>query len=256
MCEAMGKRKVHRFTAYCPQTDVCHRKGPLGTFLSEEVARKCIKDHLVNSSKHYLEEGKAKDIAASYEDLEPWTDEEESAELRKQVHSYDPGRRQRQKTSQAAAAQRTSSSSTTRRPRSPVKKEAKKEAPKDGATSSGTSDSIAAAVATAVAAILSAQSAAAPAMAGTASSSPVLMNQAADNNDSVAVISMTDNQQVAVGCAWTKAVNTIVRAEAAARKAAAYAKTCSEAFTEVAFTLKQQIDILENLGVYQPSTDS
>jgi hypothetical protein len=93
-------------------------------------------------------------------------------------------------------------------------------------------------------------------MAATASSSPVLMNQAADNNDSVALITMSDNQQVAVGCAWTKAVNTIVWAEAAARKAAAYAKTCSEAFSEVAFTLKQQIDILENLGVYQPGTDS
>ena len=248
----MGKRQVHKWTAYCPQNDICLRKGHLGNFLTEEGARRSIRDHLVNSSKHYMDSAEAMDVATAYDDLEPWTDEEESCELRKQVHSYDPSRRKRQKAPIGATLKPNSSSQLTARPKSPPPPKKSSPAAQNDAASSGSTDAIAVAVATAVAAHLAAQAKAAPAMDGMmmASSTQAVAHQAADAESMV--LTVTNDQGVAMGCAWTKAVNTIVRAEAAARKASAYATTCAEAFSEVAYTLKKQIDILENLGVYQP----
>lgn len=258
----MVKRKVHKWTAYCPLNDICQRKGHLGSFLSVEGARRSMRDHLVNSSKHYMDSEEAMDVATAYDDLEPWTDEEESCDLRKQAHSYDSSRRKKQKAPIGALQLKpnSSSQSSTTRPKSPSGKgiPPKKSSPaaQDGATSSSSTDAIAVAVATAVAAHLAAQAKAAPAMIGMmASSTEAVENQAADAEPMV--LTVTNDQGIAMGCAWTKAVNTIVRAEAAARKASAYATTCAEAFAEVAYTLKKQIEILENLGVYQPgSADS
>ena len=203
------------------------------------------------------------DVATSYNELEPWTDEEESCDLRKQVHSYDPNRRKRQKapigtvvlkphsSSQSSSANRPKSPSANRPKQGPPKKTG---TPPPPATSSDSTEAIAAAVATAVAAHLAAQAKAAPAMDGMmAASSQASTSQAAASDEyAVAALTISNEQSLVMGSSWTKAVNTIVRAEAAARKASAYATTCAEAFSEVAYTLKKQIDILENLGVYQP----
>jgi hypothetical protein len=204
-----------------------------------------------------MESDQAMDVATAYNELESWTDEEESCDLRKQVHSYDPNRRKRQKAPIGTVVLKphsSSQSSSANRPKSPPKQGPPKKTGTLPATSSDSTEAIAAAVATAVAAHLAAQAKAAPAMDGMmAASSQASTSQAAASDEyAVAALTISNDQSLLMGCSWTKAVNTIVRAEAAARKASAYATTCAEAFSEVAYTLKKQIDILENLGVYQP----
>lgn len=240
----MVKRRVHKFTAYCPFNDVCNRTKSLGTFYTIESAKRSIRDHLVNSSYHYIESASAMDLVTSECQIDPWTDEEESEDLRGHPHSYEKKKQSQQKPlALRPRSQAASASVAGKRARSPSKSPSRASASSAGAVDH--TDVLAAAVANAVVVAMKTSTA-----ASKAPSVPTLQHDTA--YPSFQIMRSSAASGADGSAAWTKAVNTIVRTEAAAKKAAEFAKLAHDSFNEVAFTLKQQIDVLESLGYYQP----